>query len=182
MEDSTSCQIVIDSPNIIDLSMFMDLVMGTELHEEIKLRYEDGTLTNNLEKKAKAIVKRLIYDRYSPGDPSQRSFRLLNSITVSTGNNEDDDIAGLVLYADPAVSPAKIGDADQSYAAFFERPEEFKTFIKPRGIADEPVNFRPFYDKLKELVNRYAEVNGSRAIHNALKALQPTSIAYYGRE
>lgn len=165
--------------NIDALIIYIDVLMSNIFAHEIKFQFENGQEIRKLEKRAKDIVKRLVYAVYEP-EKYKRTYRLLQSITVSSGNNEADIIAGIVLFADPSVSGAKIGSSDESYAAFFERPEEFNTFIHPRGQAQEPENFRPFFNKFKELMQEFVDRHGKKSIHRAIKSLQPKEVAYYG--
>lgn len=159
--------------NIDDMINYIEALDGSEFGEWIADYFESQGDLRKLEASVKALIKRLIYDRYSP-EKYKRTFNLLRSMTVSSGNTNGEP--GLTVFSDPSVSPAKFGSPDQSYAVFFEKPEEFNTFIRPAGIAEEPINYRPFVSDLYQLVKEHSEKYGSKAITKAAKNLRPKTL------
>jgi hypothetical protein len=160
--------------NVQDMIDYMDILEGRWFEESIRREFEESRNMSALEKKVKGIVKRLIYDRWEP-ESYIRTNNLLESFVVSSGNNDGD--AGLVVYSDPDIAEAKLPSGpDQSYAVFFERPEEYQTFIHPRGQGEEPRNYRPFFSDLYVTTKEHTETTGSKAISKSLRELRPISV------
>lgn len=138
---------------------------------EIKRGYEHSNNLQELEEQAKAIIQELIYDAYP--DPGTRTYDLLNSIiAIAGGRSADSKTAQINLLSDPDVASAKYYP-ELSYAAFFEKPGEYHTFIHPRGIPSKPDNFRPFYEVWQVMVQKYSEDLALAAISSALSKLMP---------
>lgn len=87
---------------------------------------------------------------------------------------------GFGLYFDPAISGAKgpfsSGNPSEfSYAAFFEKPLEFNSFIQPRDTT-EPSRYRPFMQPLTEGYKVLSDANCLEAIRSAMKLKRPRQI------
>jgi hypothetical protein len=122
--------------------------------------------------RARELIQRLIYDIHP--DPGSRTGSLLDSFAVSP--DEADELTGaLSLFSDPDVAPSK-SDPSLSYAAFFEEPEEFETFIEPAGLAEYPVNYRPFFEDLVEMMDDRIGLLGRDAVMTAIFELTPVGM------
>ena len=160
--------------NVDDMIEYLTSLDDGRLAEESRKLFESEANLSRFQGRVKALVKRTIYDRYSP-EKYERTYDLLDSFQVSSGNANGD--AGFVIMSDPNTAPAKLPSGpDQSYAVFFERPGDYSTFIHPRGIEQEPENYRPFFSELFELAKDYSITAGSRALSKSAGKLRPQSL------
>lgn len=106
---------------------------------------------------------------------SYENYQGEGKITESAAATGTDD--GLALYFDPLISGAKgpvsSGNLQEfSYAAFFEKPIEFNSFIKPRD-AMTPNRYRPFMAPLEQGMQDSSEQNAMQAIRESMKIKKP---------
>jgi hypothetical protein len=123
------------------------------------------------------IINEKVYQAYP--DPETRTYRLYNSTSVSR-IQRDGYITGFAYYMKDSVAPAKTGEMKgRNYAAFFLKPRELRTFIKPKGRKSPPVNFRDFFGiesdegTIKAFMQQHSPELASQAILQAVVASVP---------
>lgn len=162
-----------DKHTILAMIAYFEALLSDKFPVETKNKFESAAGLDILEQKAREIVENLIYDAYP--DPGGRTFDLLNSVMVIKGGigSQIEYKTGQVnLLSDPEVASAKYHPT-MSYLAFFEKPEEYNTFIHPRGVASNPVNFRPFFSTWTKMVQQHTEKMAIEAINTTLDNLMP---------
>jgi hypothetical protein len=161
-----------DKSGINAMMRYLRALESKKFPLEIKRNFENDADLQELENSAKEIVQALVYDVWP--DPGTRTYNLLESVTTATGGDSDTD-GQINLYSDPRIATAKYYPTF-SYAAFFEEPEAFNTFIHPRGQADNPANFRPFFSSWVEITKQYSIEKAQQAVHEALDRLMPDAL------
>lgn len=143
-----------------------------KLGSELSIHFEDPAQLAVFEAKIQGLIEELIYAVYEPRG-YQRTYRLLRSFRATgTGQEGTSEIS---VWSDPSIAPSKT-DPSLSYAAFFERPDEFKTFIQPRGIGVYPINKRPFFNALVRLTEIFTKDRARLAVVEAIRNLLPKEL------
>jgi len=147
-------------------------VLKKKLASTFRERFQDEVKLAVLESQVGALIESLIYSVYEPR-AYERIYALLRSFTVTgTGTSVN---GGFAVWSDPSIAPSET-DPSLSYAAFFEEPEVFKTFIKPRGVGVYPINKRPFFNALTKLVKDFSDTRAQDAVIEAILALMPKEV------
>lgn len=142
-------------------------------HATIKKYYENQQNATRLRLQAQAVIQALIYDVYSP-EKYKRTQRLLNSFKVGVGESKEGSV---FLYSDPDVATPKQEDLSEfSYAAFFQRPVQFHSFLKPRKVQQFPENYRPFFSSLERLMEQFVDTYSVEAMLLAIYELMPNGL------
>lgn len=124
-------------------------------------------------------VDDIVYS-YVPQTPEPyyvRSYKLRRSIKTAIDDNTDALTGEVVIYSDPSISPGKegYGNEDMSYAAFFIKPVEFNTFLRPRGSMS-PNTYRNFFIEWEKFILDYAPKKAMEAIETTLLKMMPQSM------
>lgn len=149
---------------------WLEYLVDPSFWENARERMARPARLNKLIQMARRVVQEEIY--------SYENYEGQGKIAQSasaTGTEE-----GFALYFDPMISGAKgpvsSGNLQEfSYAAFFEKPLEFNSFIKPRDVL-APNRYRPFMEPLAQGTQEISEQNAIAAIREAMKIKKPRFI------
>lgn len=153
----------------IDYFEFLD---SFEFAQENKKKFERNL--GQIKEAALQIVDLYVYS-YTPKTPEpyyHRTKTLRRSIKVVKGES---NIEGeIIIYSDPSIAHGKIGYGSEhlSYAAFFIKPAEFNTFLRPRGQVS-PNTYRPFFQAWEQFMLRFAPKKALAAIEDTMKKKMP---------
>jgi len=138
----------------------------------IKNNFESGPRVVDIEALAKQIIATNIYQKSK--DPESSTGNLYDSFKVEADKSEGEG-AALSLYSDPDIATAW-GNPAWSYAAFFEEPEAFKTFIPPKAKKKAPENYRPFFAALVKMMQMRIPRHAIMAVFDAIVAACPPGL------
>jgi len=147
-------------------------ILKKRLAKVLRERFQDEIQLAVLESQVGSLLETLIYSVYEP-QSYERTYALLRSFRA-TGTGTGDD-GGFSVWSDPDIAPSKT-DPSLSYAAFFEEPDEFKTFIQPRGVGVYPINKRPFFNALTKLTMDFSNTRAQDAVIEAILQLMPKEV------
>jgi len=135
------------------------------LHSRTIRSLQSPSTISMIQRLVRNFIQRTIYDAYTPRGYN-RTMNLLNSFKAEAIS---DNPKGYAVYSDPSVATPEGANKKMSYAAYFEMPEELNTFIKPAGQQSYPVNYRPFYEYMKVVLDFNNDKYIEDAIHKAIK-------------
>lgn len=136
---------------------WMEYLSSPAFVKDWKTRFESQPNLNKLRLSARQIFQEQVYDTYEPAT-YQRTYSALESFQ-SAGDSES-PLPGATVYSDPTIATAIAGNSAGgfSYAAFFEKPIEFDSFIKTQPGDDlNVIRYRPFFDLMTAEHNRVSE-------------------------
>lgn len=144
---------------------------STKFYAAAREKFEAEQELRVLERQARLLIQELIYSVYSP----RKYVRTYSAIrSVKTSANRQGRVGGIVIYSDPAVAPAKLLPG-LSYITFFQKPKEFKSFIKPRKQRTI-VNYRPFVGRLQSIMRRHSRALAARSYLQTLEEMMPPQL------
>ena len=141
----------------------------------VRTSFSSQTRNEALRKNVRDLIDVLIYQAYVPFD-YQRTYALKDSFMVEAGTPKDPMLPGVTVYSDVSVATAISGDAkgEFSYAAFFEKPVKWGSFIKEYdGDIFGPIRFRPFMEELSAFIQSENENSAIHALVMAFKKRIP---------
>lgn len=156
---------------------WMEYLSSPEFVRDWKKRFESQANLGKLQTAAREIFQERVYDRYEP-NTYQRTNAALESFQAAADSQAS--TPGISVYSDPAIATALYGNAAGgfSYAAFFEKPIEFDSFIKSFPGDDlNVVRYRPFFDVMAAEHNRVSTEINNQTFLQQVKAKMPRSSA-----
>ena len=169
--------IVLDRESVKQHREFIRRLRTKKLAKLAKRYFENSPRGAVILDKARAIVKKLIYDVWE--DPGSRTYNLFYSFMVSPDKGDTAEEGALSLFSDPDTAEAKTNPGF-SYAAFFEEPKAGVfgkgTFIGPTGIPVRNLNYRPFFESLVKMMDKQIGLVARDAMMTAIFELCPNEL------
>lgn len=153
---------------------WMEYLSSPQFVKDWKVRFESNENLEKLKLAAREVFQERVYDQYEP-TTYERTYAALDSFQATRST---DGTPGISVYSDPNIATAIAGNAAGgfSYAAFFEKPIQFDSFIKAfQGDELNVVRYRPFFDVMAAEHNRVSEGVHSKTFMQQVKAKQPKS-------
>lgn len=163
---ATSNQITLDKTHIDALRQYY-ADLRSKFKEQRNTKYVNPYNVSQIQAEGVFIVRDLVYAVYQPRTYI-RTYNLERSIQAADTSNK---IASISLYSNPQIAEAELNPGF-SYAAFFQEPIEFNTFIKPRGSVSI-VNYRPFFQAWEKRMDEMTSKMADQATGDTLQELQP---------
>lgn len=141
-------------------------IVSPRFVEDATASYKANVTMQQITTAIRQVVEEEIYSIGSSTGRIKRSF--------TAAPTED----GVAAYSDPSVAPSKgpfsSGSPEEySYAAFFERPAEFNSFIPPRDDPSSETRYRPFMTPMVQAVRVVATQRALKSIVSNLRKHQP---------
>ncbi len=135
---------------------WLEYLTTPEYKEDVRETMRTKGRLTEIEMGARKVIEEDIYNKY-------KGYQGEGNIADSMTAVEDDRKTGTtVLYSDPSVAEAKLGP-QFSYAAFFEKPIEFNSFIGDEDEGLSKKRYRPFFDQLTEMFMKMTEKHAMQA-------------------
>lgn len=170
---SRSFRIQLDRRNVQTLRDYIATLQSPKGYQSVKRRFESGENQRELLSRGRQIVEQHVYAAYTP-KRYQRTRNLYKSVIVEADVAKT-AMGSLALFSDPQLAEAKL-ISGYSYAAFFIEPEEFSTFIPPRGVARAPINYRPFFHLWERFVEKFSPQRARDAVVEGWDDLMPLEL------
>jgi hypothetical protein len=153
----------------------MEYLSSPQFVKDWKARFESKENLERLKLSARAVFQERVYDAYEPAT-YERTYAALDSFQAAQDTRAS--TPGISVYSDPSIATAIAGQAAGgfSYAAFFQKPIQFDSFIKAfPGDELNVVRYRPFFDLMTAEHNRVSESIHNKTFMQQVKAKQPKS-------
>lgn len=154
---------------------WMEYLSSPGFVKDWKARFESQPNLDKLRLSARQIFQERVYDAYEPSTYN-RTYSALESF--QSARDSDSSLPGAAVYSDPAIATAISGNSagSFSYAAFFEKPIEFESFIKTfPGDELNVVRYRPFFDVMTAEHNRVSEQINKESFLAQVKKKMPNA-------
>lgn len=166
--------------SLLPAKRWLDYLLSDAFYARFKRLFQQGKRIGRVTQEAQRIIEEIVYIPEFEGQTYKRSYALLRSFIAEAGVSDN---ASIVLYSDlnnprgnstawnPEGSPLAVTGASKgrfSYAAFFEKPEEFKSFI-PQDR--EP--HRPFMGILISFISTYLSQEAETVMRAAIAHKMP---------
>jgi hypothetical protein len=170
---STSIRLQFDRRSIQTLRQYLADIQSPRGYQSVKKRFESHENQKQLLSRGRQIVEQHVYSAYAP-KRYQRTRNLYKSVVVEIDVAKT-AMGSMALFSDPQLAEAKLIPG-YSYAAFFIEPEEFSTFIPPRGIAKAPINYRPFFQLWERFAERFIPQRACEAVVEGFDDIMPLEL------
>jgi hypothetical protein len=145
---------------------WLEYIVSPRFVEDANASYRANVTMQQITAAIRQVVEEEIYSIGSSTGRIKRSF---------TAEPTDE---GVAAYSDPSVAPSKgpfkSGSPEEySYAAFFERPAEFNSFIPPRDDPSNETRYRPFMTPMVQAVKVVSTQRALKSVLSNIRAHQP---------
>lgn len=131
-----------------------------------------------------AIVSEIYSKSTTPG--TNNIYNSINTLMNESSefSSQDGHLVTLTTFSDPEIAPSEAGSnpGEYSYAAFFEKPIQFDSFIKAvNGVPLHQIRYRPFVDEMTDILSVQALLESDKTIMSSVREFADRARVRYAK-